>query len=671
MKTISLAAALLVSGSAFAQQSAEFEASCEPQFAGTYHYASRTFIPGDAPPGVSDVIFNQSALSGFFAGGMNGGNTYIDEGRVPSPSSAAPVGTNRSYTVDGFFIGYCTRVLDVSLAGPGAHVQVGFLDRFGANCDNLAASAPQTVIFDISGLPASAAAGTLACWTVFIDLTGGGEFCLSGDGEGDSDGNDLFGYTMKMFGEAFGTAGFLIAGHPAVIADDTVFTTGGAGAGSGLDAQDLFFREGDGTSTTGCFFYGGYDPVDNNPPFSSHYMIVTGSADGVDCAECPNDDRYDTSPAPAGDDCTATVDLAGDASLAALSAVDADLDHYRITVPVANRITATSLFSHAQADLDMQLWNADCSILLDGSFSVSDNEDVTYLNTTGADVQVVIEMYVFPEGTATGCGDYELDILLEEDACLAAPDDGFAPNHDCASAVAVGAGAYPDLFMVTSKDDWFEVSVPPFTTAFMQILFTHADADIDLRLWDGCAGTQIDSSLSVSDNEQVTYDNATGAAVSVFLEVDELFVDACADYTLVVSLETGQPGREYCTADPTSTGVPASIYGLGSSSLSANDLTIVVAPMPPSQFGILFYGPNQVALPFLGGPRTQCVGGGLNRILPPGISDGFGVLSTYVDTSSLPGFAQGVTSYFQGWFRDALTTPNFNLSTGYCVTFTE
>lgn len=786
-------AALVLGGSSFAQQNAtnELEAATSVSFDGIYHAASGTWTYGThiTGPPTDDVIFNNTAPSGFFDGGMSGGNTYSDEGRVPSLTSAAPVGTQGSYTLTGMELGYCTRALEVAGSGPGAHIQVGLIEKFAAGCASMLESVPRTVVLDITGAPASVAAGTLSCHTIFIDLTGFG-LCLAGDGEGGFDGGDLFGYTLRFLDEVNGSAGALIAGDPNVVSDDTVFTTGGLGAGTGLDVQDLYFREADGASSSGCFFFGGY-PAN---PFASHHFKLFGLADGLDCANCPNDDRYELP--GVGDTCSSAISLNGPGLVENLTANGPDLDYYRVNVPDGATIDVTSLFQHAQGDLDLRLYNADCTILLDSSGSVSDNEDVhwlnnsgvdadvtidvfawphgsssdcadyaldvaistgppcgaddafedndscgtaasvstglttdlqavngdldyytisvapgeiltavalfsdaqadldmtlynsdctvqldssgsvsdnedvTWTNTTGVAADVVFRVFVFPAGTGTGCGNYELDVSLVPDPCLTTPDDGFEENDDCASAVPAGSGG-TNLFVSDTDSDFYDVVVPAFSTGYMTILFTHADGDLDLYLYDACGGTQLDVGFSASDNEEVSYVNNTASPVLLKLEVD-FFLTGCNTYDMVISSQPGQPGTRYCQADANGSGFPAHISATGSASVSANDLVLVAAPVDGAQFGVFFHGPGQDFAPFAGTSHVRCVANPVVRSSVQ-LANVSGVLSLALDNNSPAGagITLGATRYFQAWYRDPATAASFNLSDGYCVTFTQ
>jgi hypothetical protein len=126
----------------------------------------------------------------------------------------------------------------------------------------------------------------------------------------------------------------------------------------------------------------------------------------------------------------------------------------------------------------------------------------------------------------------------------------------------------------------------------------------------------------------------------------------------------------YCTSTLNSSGGMAQIYSLGSNSVSSNNLTLGASPVPSVQFGIFFYGPNEIEIPF--GNGIRCVGGGVNR-LPVEQSDNFFNIQHAVDNTTSPhssNLTSGSTWKFQCWFRDPPAGGStFNLSTGLSVTF--
>jgi len=127
----------------------------------------------------------------------------------------------------------------------------------------------------------------------------------------------------------------------------------------------------------------------------------------------------------------------------------------------------------------------------------------------------------------------------------------------------------------------------------------------------------------------------------------------------------------YCTTSPNTNGSGALIGYGGSNSVAANDLLLTVQAAATSQFGMFYYGPNQISVPF--GEGVRCVGGGVYRL---GVvsTDLFGNATDLLDITAPPQPAGqitvGSTWNFQFWYRDPQGGPSgFNFSDGLEVPF--
>ena len=135
------------------------------------------------------------------------------------------------------------------------------------------------------------------------------------------------------------------------------------------------------------------------------------------------------------------------------------------------------------------------------------------------------------------------------------------------------------------------------------------------------------------------------------------------------------PPLNYCSTMPNSAGWGATMAFSGSASYSANDLALECYGCPPGQFGIFYYGPNQIMTSF--GNGFRCVGGGFLGTfrLPIVQTDIFGAAYYALDYDQPPmnsgngTIVDGVELNFQFWFRDPGVGSNFNLSDGLNVTF--
>ncbi len=132
--------------------------------------------------------------------------------------------------------------------------------------------------------------------------------------------------------------------------------------------------------------------------------------------------------------------------------------------------------------------------------------------------------------------------------------------------------------------------------------------------------------------------------------------------------ECGGGPSNYCSSSPNSTGAAAVIGVSGSLSVSTNDFTLEVSPVP-DQPGLFFYGANQTDMPF--GNGRLCVNGTIVRL--PVIYTGLGSIQFPIDNTNLPAngpITSGSTWNFQNWYRDVPAgAPYFNLSNGYSIVF--
>lgn len=147
--------------------------------------------------------------------------------------------------------------------------------------------------------------------------------------------------------------------------------------------------------------------------------------------------------------------------------------------------------------------------------------------------------------------------------------------------------------------------------------------------------------------------------------VDYRFPDSCQD------------PQGFCVSTGNSSGNSATMAFTGTSSIAANNLTLVVSGAPVNTFGIFFYGAGQTFTAFGNGFRCVSGGGaGIFRLAPAQQTNLFGDALRFVNYNAAPANAgagqltSGSTWNFQFWFRDVPAGgAGFNLSDGLEVTF--
>ncbi|MCK4658278.1 MAG: trypsin-like peptidase domain-containing protein [Phycisphaerae bacterium] len=124
-------------------------------------------------------------------------------------------------------------------------------------------------------------------------------------------------------------------------------------------------------------------------------------------------------------------------------------------------------------------------------------------------------------------------------------DDDLEPNDTCESPATVGQGSYPSLIVKSSDEDWYEIAVPASGQLAVDLTFTHANGDVDMKLYDVCGGTEVATSTSSTNDESFTYTNS-GAASSFYLHV-YLYSDTQNTYDMAITVSGG--GLEYDECD--------------------------------------------------------------------------------------------------------------------------
>lgn len=289
--------------------------------------------------------------------------------------------------------------------------------------------------------------------------------------------------------------------------------------------------------------------------------------------------------------------------------------------------------------------------------------------------------YLFRVGSkpvgASGTGSFEVRV----NPCSSSFDDGLEENDDCASAVALGNGSYPGLYVSKVDFDWYQFDVAEGATLQVDTFFSHATGDIDIYLFEEC-GAQLAISGSASDDEQIIWTNTGTCNQRVQLRVEHWVPDLngeCNTYDMLVSGEGAGSscsfGTNYCSSTPNSTGSAATMSGSGSVSVGANNLVVHAGPVP-NQPGIFFYSAGQTnggsGIPF--GNGLRCAGNGTSPIFRlPVTSTSTNQLSYAIDNTNPPSAAAQILSgsvfHFQAWFRDPGLGVSFDLSDGLTLTF--
>lgn len=369
---------------------------------------------------------------------------------------------------------------------------------------------------------------------------------------------------------------------------------------------------------------------------------------------------------PVNDTC-ATADAAGTISNGAVAFVTRTLgpgnttDHFRIGVLPGQRADIQALFDPIELDIDLRLWNADCSVLLDDSVTSGASEATEWLNDTGAFAEIVAEVFTAssPGTTVT----YRLRRTGTQELCDF--DDMFEPNETCATAPVAPSNSgflYP-LTIDPTDDDWVRFTVQPTSSAQWNVLGFQT-GDLDIELWSADCATLLDSAAQ----GPVSIENTLATPMDVVLHVYRTdSIQECSTYSIQ---PFGSIGIQECSSVANTSGAPASIFGLGSASVSDDALFLDISTVPMDTVGLYIYGPNAASAPL--GNGLLCVGAGLVRgPISQGLYESIQMrVRTGMPAGGQPPIAPGTTLRFQAWFRDAADPTGFGLSNALRVTFT-
>lgn len=269
--------------------------------------------------------------------------------------------------------------------------------------------------------------------------------------------------------------------------------------------------------------------------------------------------------------------------------------------------------------------------------------------------------------------------------------DALEPNIDCSTATPLGDGTYSGLAADWTDNDYYALTLAAGATLNADILFTDADGDLDLYLWDpsvacdtnvagaGTGSGALAVGFSASDDESITYTNTSAEPLALVLEVDMFTQDGCNSYALLLNGTSTPIGSAFCAGVPNSTGAVGSTDAVGSLVVADNDLVLVASNLPPGRFGI-FVASAVITAPQQVPSGNLCLGGTIVRAQGPGqvqVSDAGGRFSMAFDLQAVPTAAgpvpvqPGETWGFQAWHRDVAPggVNTAGLTSGVEVTF--
>ena len=214
----------------------------------------------------------------------------------------------------------------------------------------------------------------------------------------------------------------------------------------------------------------------------------------------PAEDGYEVN-----NELTTASDLTADEGSTISNLIALDEDWYQIEVtPGFNRVQVDITFTHATDDLDLYFYDS-AGNLLDSSTSIADSEAIEY------DVSLAGGIYYIQVRSFNSVYAGAIYSLVWDD--VAPFGDDIYENNDTAGT-ATDLTAKADVWLSdhagaaqAGDDDWYRITVTSDTARYVVIdaTFTHADADIDIELWDYLGITMLAMSDSRTDDERIGF----------------------------------------------------------------------------------------------------------------------------------------------------------------------
>ncbi|MCP4872219.1 MAG: hypothetical protein GY898_26245, partial [Proteobacteria bacterium] len=244
---------------------------------------------------------------------------------------------------------------------------------------------------------------------------------------------------------------------------------------------------------------------DDSTPGNGYDLLVFGTT-----SPCTSD-SYEPNDAPF----TAAGPLAAGA-YPGLHACLADEDWFEIDLTAGEELTVDLSFAHIEGDIDMEVFDSAANSVGLGNSS-TDNESVTYTAaTTGT---YLLQVLLFSDSGSVVGNPYDLDVAITPPP--ACPSDSLEPNDSQITGAPVTDGSYPGLSACTGDDDWYLLELLAGETLELDLIFSHAEGNIDVVVVDDL-GNELASSSTTTDDESLSF-TAPGYSligIEVILETD-------------------------------------------------------------------------------------------------------------------------------------------------------
>lgn len=201
-------------------------------------------------------------------------------------------------------------------------------------------------------------------------------------------------------------------------------------------------------------------------------VLLLGTS--ADAQVCPLDDMFEPNDSNSNATLITAPAVSPTLSLTYDGGFIGDMDVFKFTLPAGMEVTV---------DVTADVTNGPIFASMTGGApgGSASNFQITTENFTALPIEVFLEFHEF--FFTAGCLEYSFVSTLQPSSnpCGSMSDDAFEDNDDCMTATPIGAGTLPGLFVSTLDVDFYRVTVPPGSDAFVQVDYVAGNGDVSLR----------------------------------------------------------------------------------------------------------------------------------------------------------------------------------------------
>ncbi len=233
-------------------------------------------------------------------------------------------------------------------------------------------------------------------------------------------------------------------------------------------------------------------------------------------------------------------------STAALRVCTGDDDFYSFALGAGDTLTVLAEFTDTEGDIDVRVLNS-AGAAVASAVTTTDDEILEYTAVEAGTYYVRVNLYL--DTGSTDGNSYALEFDIEEAPIASScPTDRLEDNDSIEDPEPLPPELYTGLFVCEDDEDWYRIPLLAGDTITIDLTFSDADGDVDLRFLNPVGGV-LRSSVSSDDNEQIEYAVTEDGTylVQVTLYADEGVVGV--EYDIQIQVDGSVPFGETCETD--------------------------------------------------------------------------------------------------------------------------